>query len=55
MSECAYLANANSLNKDHVVTTDLEHKRNYRNYIVYLFLSRGAEHTLFVLYGPCWA
>ena len=28
MSECAYLANANSLNKDHVVTTDLEHKWN---------------------------
>ena len=26
------------------------------NYIiVYLFLSRGAERTLFVLYGPCWA
>ena len=23
--------------------------------IVYLFLSYGAEHTLFVLYGPCWA
>ena len=23
--------------------------------IVYLFLSRGAGRTLFVLYGPCWA
>ena len=28
---------------------------SFVKYIVYLLLNRGAERTLFVLYGPCWA